>query len=193
MAMVFPKLKKPQLDSHILNNCIPVPNLLFLSIVVERVVAAQLTEYLNDHSLTKPLQSAYRQYHSTETALTFVMNDFLMSLNQKRAVLLVLVDMSVAFDNVNQKLLTGRIAFRLGISGVVLDWVTSYLSDRAQFVAIGEFKSDTQKRLRGVPQESVLGPIFFTIYTQPLGDIVRCRNMKYHLYAGDTQLYITFD
>ena len=95
-----------------------------------------MTEYLTEHSLTEPLQSAYRQYHPTETALTFVMNDILMSLNQKRAVLLVLLDLLASFDTVDYKLLTGRLASRLGISGVVLDWVISYLSDRAQFVLL---------------------------------------------------------
>ena len=94
--------------------------------------------------------------------------------------LLVLLDLSAAFDTVDHKLLTGQLASKLGISGVVLDWVISYLSDRAQFVSIGESRSDTQTLLRGVPQGSVLGPIFFTIYTQPLGDIIRHHNMKYH-------------
>ncbi len=148
-AMVFPILKKPQLDSQILNNYRPVSNLPFLSKVVERVVASQLTEYLNEVLLIEPLHSAYRQYHSTETV---VMNDILMSLNQMRAVLLVLLDLSAAFDTVDHKLLTGR--------------------------------------LRSVPQGSVLGPTFFTIYTQPLEDIVRHHNMKYHLYADYTQFYM---
>ncbi len=71
--MVFPILKKPQLDSQILNNYRPVSNLPFLLEVVERIVAAQLTEYLNHHSLTEPLQSAYRQYqcHSIRRKLCY--------------------------------------------------------------------------------------------------------------------------
>ena len=76
---------------------------------------------------------------------------------------------------------------------MVLAWVVSYLSDRAQCVSIGDSRSHTQQLLRGIPHGSVLGPIFFTIYTQPLGDIMRHHNMNYHLYADDTQLYITFN
>ena len=60
-------------------------------------------------------------------------------------------------------------------------------------MSIGVSKSDIQNLLRGVPQGSVLGPIFFNMCTQPLGDIVRGHNMQYRLYADDTQLYITFD
>ncbi len=92
----------------------------FLSKVVECVVAAQLTDYLNAHSLNEPLQSAHRLYHSTEMALTYVLNDTPMSLDQK-AVLLVLLDLSAAFDPVDHKLLPGSLASRLGINVVVLD------------------------------------------------------------------------
>ncbi len=100
--------------------------------------------------------------------------------------LLVLLDLSAAFDTVNHRLLIGQLALKLRISGVVLDWVISYLSDRTQFVSTSDSKSDTQKLLRDVPQGSVLGAILFTIYTQPLRDIVRRHNMKCHLYTNNT-------
>ncbi len=74
-----------------------------------------------------------------------------------------------------------------------LDWVSSYLSGRTQSISIAEVKSPPQTLVRGVPQGSVLGPIFFTIYTLPLGDTVRKYGMKSHLFADNTQLYLTFD
>ena len=91
-AMVIPILKKTQLDIQVLNNYRPVSNLPFLSKVIERVVAAQLNEYLMGNSLVDPLQSAYHQYHSTETALMHVLGDILLALDQKKSVFLVLLD-----------------------------------------------------------------------------------------------------
>ncbi len=131
-AIVKPTLKKPHLDIQDLNNYRPVSNLPFLSKVIERVVAAQLTEYMTKNSLTEPLQSAYRQHHSTETALVHVLNDILLSLDKKKSVFLILLDLSAAFDTVDHKLLIDRISRRLGIGGVVRDWIESYIAGRTQ-------------------------------------------------------------
>ena len=101
-----------------------------------------------------------------------------MLLDQGKAVLLVLLDLSAVFATVDHKLLTVQLASRLSISGVVLDWVICYLLNRAHFLSIGNARSETQNLLRSAPQGSLLSPIFFTIYTQSLGDIVRHHNMK---------------
>ena len=136
---------------------------------------------------------AYRQFHSTETALTCVMNDILLALDQRKSVFLVLLDLSAAFDTIDNQLLLGRLASSTGLDGVPLKWVSSYLTNRTQFVSILNEKSECHQLTNGVPQGSVLGPIFFTIYMQPLVDIVHWHNMNFHLYADDTQLYLLFD
>ncbi len=186
----MPILKKPQLDAESLNNYRPVSNLPFVSKIIECVIAACLNNHIDRHSLGEPLQSAYRQCHSTETALVYVINDLLISLDCKQSVLLVLLDLSVAFDMVDHALLLDCLRSRIGLEKDALDWVTAYLSGRTQCMSIADAKSPPQLLTRGVPQGSVLGPIFFTIYTQPLGDTVRKFGLKFHLYTDDTQLYL---
>ncbi len=122
-AMVLPILKKPHLDAQVLNNYRPVSNLPYLSKIIERVVATQLQGYLTENSLLEPLQSAYREHHSTETALTYVLSDILMSLDQKKSVFPVLLDLSAAFDTVDHGLLINRLSSRLGIRGIPLEWI----------------------------------------------------------------------
>ena len=71
-------------------------------------------------------------------------------------------------------------------------WFKSYLSDRRQFVCIGKARSSSRPLTCGVPQGSVLRPIFYLLYTAPLGDIMRRHGISYHMYADDTQIYLTF-
>jgi hypothetical protein len=188
-AIVRPLLKKPSLDREQLKNYRPVSNLAFVSKVIEKAVAQQLNSHLQINALMEPMQSAYRAGHSTETALLSIQNDVLQALGEREAVLLVLLDLSAAFDTVDHALLLQTLA-RLGIRGSALDWFRSYLTGRSQVTRVGLEKSNPAPLSCGVPQGSVLGPILFTVYTASLGELLRQHHISYHLYADDSQLWI---
>ena len=142
---------------------------------------------MRKHDLNEKKQSAYRCYHSTETALLKVQNDLLVAMDKSCGVFLVLLDLSAAFDTIDHDILNKRLHDNLGLSGTALAWMNSYLRGRSQYVVINGTKSDLQY---GVPQGFVLGPIRFTIYTSPIGAIAKRHNLEIHLYADDTQIYI---
>ena len=105
---------------------------------------------------------------------------------------LTLLDLSAAFDTIDNSILFHRLHECYGINGLALSWFKSYLSDRTQSVKVGSVLSHPMDLKFGVPQGSVLGPLLFSMYTNPLSSIIRShRGIKHHFYADDTQLYIT--
>ena len=152
-AVLKPLLKKTNLDHKDLKNYRPVSNLSFLSKLIEKIVALQLSNYLRDNHLHETLQSAYRKFHSTETALIKVHNDIITAIDNGQSVIL---DLSAAFDTVDHGILLTRLSTRYGIRDRALDWFVSYLSDRTQFVKLDGSSSHSIHLTQGVPQGSVL-------------------------------------
>ena len=99
-----------------------------------------------------------------------------MAIDQHSSVILALLDLSAAFDTVDHGILLSRLSNRFGITGTVLEWFRSYLSDRTQFVQDNVACSAPHVLEFGVPQGSVLGPLLYLMYTSPLGEIARRRS-----------------
>lgn len=192
-AVVTPSLKKPTLNRNEFKNYRPVSSLPFEAKLMEKVALKRLSEHMSTNNLHEKLQSAYRQMHSTETALMIVQHDISTALDDSKGVLLVLLDLSSAFDTIDKSILLNILEGRLGITGTALRWFESYMTNRTQRVVIDDASSEEKDLRYGVSQGSVLGPSLFSIYTSPLEDIIKKYNVKYHKFADDLQLYTTYN
>ena len=192
-AIVRPLLKKATLDPDTLKNYRPISNLSFVSKLIERIVAKQINEHLASNKLLDKYQSAYRMFHSAETALLRVQNDILAELQNRKVVALVMLDLSAAFDTIDHSILFKRLRTRFGIQGTALKWIISYLQDRTQSVAVLNGRSTETPLKFGVPQGSVLGPLLFSLYVTPIADIASTSSLRHHMYADDNQVYVSFD
>ena len=111
----------------------------------------------------------------------------------KKAVIIILLDLSAAFDTIDHEVLLQRLHVDFKVDATALAWFRSYLHCRRQMVNINGTLSEEALLKYGVPQGSVLGPLLFTLYIAPLGEIARHHGLQVHFYADDTQLYVTFD
>ena len=134
-ALVKPLLKKEGLQA-LFSNLHPIRNLEFVSKLTERAVYEQTYEHLIALDLLPKLQSAHRKRYSTETTLLKVQNDILLNMDQQHVTLLVLLDLSAAFDTVDYSILPRRLETSFESTGIALDWFQSYLMNRSQRVAI---------------------------------------------------------
>ena len=153
---------------------------------------SQLIGYVSSNGLDEIFQSAYKQSHSTETALVKVFNDIVIDIDRNRTFILLLLDLSAAFDTVDHLILLNRLGNLFGICGSALAWFKSYLSDRFHVIGVRGARSATRPLSCGVPQGVVPGPCLYLLYTSLLGNIVRRYNMGFYLHADDTQLYLSF-
>ena len=142
-AIGYPLLKKVELGSSF-SNLRLISNLSYIFKLTEKAVFQQLNNHLLINKLYPKLQSACRKYHSTETALLKVTNDILLNMNSQRVSLLVLLDLSAAFDTIDHSILLNHLKYNLGINGTALSWFESYLTNR-KLISISMIQS--QKNL----------------------------------------------
>jgi len=134
-AVISPGLKKPGLDANELKNYRPISNICFPAKIMEKVVAKQLVQHLKQNGIFDPLQSAYQKGKSCETVLIKIKNDVDLMLSEGRAALIVLLDLSAAFDTLDHEMLLHRLQ-DIGVTDMALTWMRSYLQGRKQCVKI---------------------------------------------------------
>ena len=154
-----------------MKNYRPVSNLSALSKVLEKVVVNQLNPHTNSSNTSNQYQSAYRTFHSTETALLKIHSDILASIDAGRITALALLDLVAAFDTIDHTILLRRLDDWFGATGQEL-WFESYFTGRCQRIKLGVCLSSNADLKFGVPQGSVLGPLLITLYTTVLSSMI---------------------
>jgi hypothetical protein len=144
---------------------------------------------VEDNKLFPDNQSAYRRFHSTETAVVLVFNDLVRAIDNGKVSALVLLDMSAAFDTVDHDVLLTVLNRRFALDDTALSWFRSYLTNRTQTFSYSGTQSDTFPLECSVPQGTILGPVEFIAYTEDVTDIFPPHQVRYHMYADDIQLY----
>ena len=117
-----------------------------------------------------------------------VLDGLLTKADEKLVSLVTLLNLSAAFDTLDNSVLLHRLETTFGIHSLALSWFKSYLTERFQSVIIDGEMSSPSLLACGVPQGSVLGPVLFTLYSQPLSEVISSHGCVFHKYADDTEL-----
>jgi len=171
-----------------INNFRPIAILPVLSKIIERAVHKHLYDYLNEHKLLNENQSGFRPSHSTDTCLLNMVNQWTSSMNSGNMIGVAFIDLRKAFDTVSHRLLLDKL-HDLGASNTSIKWFHSYLFCRTQRVNFKNSLSSSRPVTTGVPQGSILGPLFFLIFINSMSNVVSHGQIS--MYADDTTLSVS--
>jgi len=186
VAKILPIYKK---DSHsLVGNYRSISLLNTFGKILETIVSSRLINYLTKYDIIYKYQFAFRHKYSTKLALLDSVDDILDSLDKKQYVAAIFFDLSKAFDSLDRNILLHKL-YHYGIRGPMHSWISSYLSNRSQYVILNNTQSTILNVDYGVPQGSVLGPLLFLIYINDIGNIPNLSaNPK--IFADDTNIFI---
>ena len=190
-ALVPPILKKRCLHRNDLNNYRSVSNLCFIANILEKLVLFHVSSFLNSHNHCNACQSEYRPGHSTETALLKVVNDLFLSLNKGNISVIALLDFSSAFDTIDHTILVHRFHTDIEFTDTVLQWFSSYLTNRTHYISLFNHCSALAPVHSGAPQGSFLCLMHFIMQIEPLSAIIDSHSIIHHSFADHLQLHMS--
>ena len=191
-SVIDPLLKKAGLDADTDKNYRPVNNLVFFSKLTERVVKRRLNKHMAENALNSHSQFGYKKEHGTETMMVGIVNDVLIGFDSNQCTIMIFLDLSAAFDTIDQNKLIEILSNEIGITGVALEWFKSFILGRTQRVRIGEEFSSVLEVLFGTAQGSVLGPDLFSIYVRNQPKVFESCQFKSTSFADDSNGMKTF-
>ena len=156
-----------------------------ISKILQRHIATSLSTYLHSYDLLYNLQSAFQPDHTTETALIKLTDELLFNMDNNMVTGLAFVNFRKAFNVINHWLLPKKLSI-YEANNLSLKWFGSYLTRRKQYVRINGCCSTSKQLLQGVPQGSILGPIFFLLFVNDMP--LSIHDSTLDVYADDTTL-----
>ena len=173
-------------DPKLVENYRPISVLPAISKIFEKVISIQITNHFVTNKLFYGSQYGFRKDHSTELAVIENIDKIAGLIEDRKFPLNIFLDLSKAFDTLDHDILLNKLYY-YGIRDQAYDLCKSYLTNRQQFVRFHETDSSMLPIETGVPQGSILGPLFFLIY---LNDFDKSSSMfKFIIYADDTTLF----
>lgn len=180
---IIPIYKKE--NKSLASNYRPISLTSHLIKIFERILRDKLIDHLESNNLITPQQHGFRRYRSTLTQLLHHFDLILQILEVNENADTLYLDLSKAFDKVNHQILLHKLE-QMKITGKILTWIKSFLTNRIQQVVVNGHKSTTAKVVSGVPQGTVLGPALFIIYMNNVTEYLR--NIAIQLFADDSKI-----